>query len=73
MGVSTVNQPTLPTSPSSPKVALNLLAGLLAGLLLAVAVAAVRDLLDDRVRADEDDLGAPVLGRLPRWTTVIAP
>lgn len=65
VGVSTVNQPTLPTSPSSPKVLLNLLAGLLAGLLLAVAVAAVRDLMDTSVRADDDDLGAPVLGRLP--------
>jgi capsular polysaccharide biosynthesis protein len=64
VGVSTVNPPTTPDSPSSPKVTLNLLAGLLAGLLLGVAVAAVRDLLDDRVREDED-LGAPVLGRLP--------
>lgn len=66
VGVSTVNQPSLPTSPSSPKVVLNLLAGLLAGLLLAVAVAALRDVLDTSVRADDDDLGAPVLGRLPK-------
>lgn len=66
VGVSTVNAPSLPTSPSAPKTTLNLLAGLLAGLLLAVALAAVRDLLDTSVRADDDDLGAPVLGRLPR-------
>ncbi|PUA81477.1 Wzz/FepE/Etk N-terminal domain-containing protein [Nocardioides currus] len=67
VGVSTVNQPSLPTSPSSPKIALNLLAGLLAGLALGIAVAAVRDLLDTSVRADEADaLGTPVLGRLPR-------
>lgn len=65
VGVSTVNAPSLPTSQSAPKTTLNLLAGLLAGLLLAVALAAVRDLLDTSVRAD-DDLGAPVLGRLPR-------
>ena len=66
VGVSTVNAPSLPTSPSAPKTTLNLLAGLLAGLLLAVALAAVRDLLDTSVRADDDELGAPVLGRLPR-------
>jgi non-specific protein-tyrosine kinase len=66
VGVSTVNEPSLPTSPSSPRSTLNLLAGLLAGLLLALAVAAVRDLLDGTVRADDDALGAPVLGRLPR-------
>ena len=66
VGVSTVNAPTLPTDPSSPRTTLNLLAGLLAGLLLGLAVAAVRDLMDTSVRADDDDLGAPVLGRLPR-------
>ena len=66
VGVSTVNSPSLPAGPSSPKYMLNLLAGLLAGLLLALAVAALRDLMDTSVRADDDDLGAPVLGRLPR-------
>lgn len=66
VAVSVVNQPSLPTSPSSPRTTLNLLAGLLAGLLLGLAVAAVRDLLDGTVRADDTDLGAPVLGVLPR-------
>jgi polysaccharide biosynthesis transport protein len=54
----------VPSSPSSPKPALYLAAGLLVGLLLGALLALVRDLRDDRVRGKADlepSLGAPVI------------
>src|SRR4051794_14171798 len=58
---------TSPTSPSSPKVSLNLAAGVVLGLGLGILVALGREALDTRVRGAEDvaDLTRlPVLGSL---------
>jgi capsular exopolysaccharide synthesis family protein len=58
--------PTHPASPSFPK---NIAAGLAGGLMLAVAVALLRERLDDRLTAPdelEEILGAPILAMVPR-------
>jgi capsular exopolysaccharide synthesis family protein len=63
----------LPTRPASPRHLLNVGAGAFVGLLLAMAVAFVRDRSDDRLRGREDlaeRLDRPVLAsipKLPRW------
>src|SRR5215469_12078390 len=54
----------LPSSPSSPKYLVDILAALIVGLGLSIGTAAIRDHLDDRCRgtADlEEQTGAPVL------------
>lgn len=51
-------------SPSSRHVPLTLLAALAGGLLLGVAVALLRELTDSRIR-HEEQLSAPILGRVP--------
>ena len=67
-GVQIVRAASVPTGPASPKVATNLLAGLLLGLVLAVAAAYLQDALDKRL-LDEADIesafGAPLLGIVP--------
>ncbi|RIA35348.1 capsular exopolysaccharide synthesis family protein [Hephaestia caeni] len=66
--VSVVDEASVPTEPSSPKLALNLALALLAGLAVAGAVVFVREQLDDAIRAPEDvehKLGLPVLGAIP--------
>lgn len=63
----TVAQP--PAEHSSPKLLLNTLLAVFLGLLLALAVALLKELADRRVRAPEDAvaaLGLPVLGILPK-------
>lgn len=64
LGIATVDPPTRPATPASPLPLLNLLSGLLTGLILGVGVAAVRDVLDTRLRP-LDRIDAPVLGALP--------
>lgn len=57
-----------PTSPESPPTALYIFAGALLGLGLGVSAAVLREILDRRVRDDEDAgaiAGAPVLGHIP--------
>lgn len=59
----------LPTAPSSPKVKLSLIAGLLAGLLVGVGAAFLFHALDPRLRREEqlrDRFATPVLARIPR-------
>lgn len=61
-----------PLSPSSPKKALYLAGGLLAGLVLGIAAAIVRDRRDDRVHGPGDlehSVGAPVLATVPSSAT----
>ncbi len=61
--------PTDPASPSFPK---NLAAGLAGGLAIAVAVAFLRDRMDDRLTTPEGFaaiLGAPILALVPHWTS----
>jgi capsular exopolysaccharide synthesis family protein len=57
-----------PLAPSSPRLALNLLAALAAGVVIAAAAVMVRELLDDAVRVPEEvesKLGVPLLGVIP--------
>jgi succinoglycan biosynthesis transport protein ExoP len=64
--VSVTSPARLPTDPVSPRKRLYLAVGILAGLMLGVGGALVREGLDKRIRSDDDAtvLGAPVLGRI---------
>ncbi len=60
---------TLPVAPTSPNVALNLIIGALAGLVLGALVAFAYDYFDTSVKTLEDaerHLGLPVLGVIPQ-------
>lgn len=60
----------LPTSPSSPDHARNLLLALFLGLALGIALAFLRERLDDRFRGHSDverATGAPVLATVPKF------
>lgn len=63
--VSTLQDATLPEEATSPRPLLNLLGGLVAGLLLGVVLAVLRDLFDQRVRRADDIRG---LGLVPLGT-----
>lgn len=59
----------LPSSPSSPKTKLTILAGLLGGLLLGIGAAFTFHMIDPRMRREEqlrELFGVPVLARIPR-------
>lgn len=59
----------IPTQPASPSFGKNIAAGLAGGLVLAVAVALVRERLDDRLGAPDElerILDAPILAIVPR-------
>jgi polysaccharide biosynthesis transport protein len=68
-----IQPPAVPTSPASPRHLLNVGLGAFVGLVLAMAVAFVRDRSDDRLRGREDlaeRLDRPVLATIPklsRW------
>jgi polysaccharide biosynthesis transport protein len=67
-GLELVTPATAPTSPSSPKPAQNALLGLVAGLILGIGAAFLRDNLDDTLttgEAVERVGGAPVLVTVP--------
>lgn len=69
VNLSVVQQAYAPSSPSSPKVVMNLAIGLAAGILLGVAAAIVKDLMDTRIRQDSDAtaiMDVPVLGTVTR-------
>lgn len=66
--ISTIREATIPAAPVSPRPALNIVLGLLAGLVLGIGIAVVRDLLDTRMRtvADVETItGASVIGTIP--------
>jgi capsular exopolysaccharide synthesis family protein len=66
--ISIVDRADPPMRPSSPKLSLNLLLSLLAGIAIAAAVVFVREQMNDAVRAPEDierKLNLPVLGVIP--------
>lgn len=63
--VSTVKDAVTPTSPSSPKKALNLALGVLLGLGLGLALAIVRQIFDTTIKTEEDLLGLTLLSAIP--------
>ncbi len=58
----------VPSSPSSPKWKLNILVGIVGGLILGVFAALLKDVLSKRIQ-DDDELSeyidAPIIGRIP--------
>lgn len=73
--VRVVEHAVLPAGPVSPKPRRNLTLGAMVGLFLGLGLAFVRQLLDKKVRADDDVgqiLGAPILSRVPRLPDVSA-
>lgn len=66
--VNVVDSAKVPTSPSGPKRPLYIAVGFLAGLFAAVAFVVIADMLNTKVRGEEDleeFLGIPVIGRIP--------
>lgn len=69
--VSILNPATVPTEPSSPRLLLNVLASILVGALLGVAMSVLAEMRDRRIRSASDimdALPAPVLGVLKEDT-----
>nr|WP_073293791.1 Wzz/FepE/Etk N-terminal domain-containing protein [Parolsenella massiliensis] len=66
--VNVVDSAKVPTAPSGPKRPLFMAIGLLGGLFVAVAIVVVSDMLNTKVRDQEELeelLGVPVIGRIP--------
>jgi len=66
--MTVLDRATVPVSPVSPNLLRNLLVALVLGIGLALALAVVRETLDDRLRSSEDvenKLGVPLLGVTP--------
>lgn len=66
--VNVVDSAKVPTAPSGPKRSLFMAIGLLGGLFVAVAIVVVSDMLNTKVRDEEELeelLGLPVIGRIP--------
>lgn len=66
--VNVINAASAPTSPSGPKRPLYTLVALLVGLFLTVAIVVIADMVNTKVRSDEDVeelLGIPVVGHFP--------
>lgn len=66
--VNVVDSAKVPTAPSGPKRPLFMAIGLLGGLFVAVTIVVVSDMLNTKVRDEEELeelLGLPVIGRIP--------
>ncbi len=66
--ITLVDRAEVPTKPSSPKLALNILLAFVAGLLLAAVAVALREIFDGSIRSPEDveaKIGLPLLGLIP--------
>ncbi|MFO1388214.1 chain length determinant protein EpsF [Cellvibrio sp.] len=66
--VSILNTATVPTRATTPRTSMNLVLGVLTGVLLGLAVALCREWMDRRVRSSNDleqALGLPVLASIP--------
>lgn len=65
---TSLTPPRCPPTPAAPSARSTLPSGLLAGLFAAVAIVVVADMLNTKVRGEEDLeelLGVPVIGRIP--------
>ena len=65
-----VSYPTLPTRPNYPSKRRNTLLGMLLGAFLMVAYLVIRELLDTRVRSEqelEEKFGIPIIGTIPNF------
>lgn len=70
--VSVVDRAEPPIKPTSPRLGLNLAIAMMLGLLIASAVAILRELLDDRVQNATDieaKFGLPALGMIPQFAS----
>lgn len=68
--VTTLEAAKLPSSPSTPNTKRNVLLGLMAGFVSAIAAVVLFELLDDRIKRPEDIeevLGLPLLGIVPNF------
>ncbi|MET3644502.1 MULTISPECIES: Wzz/FepE/Etk N-terminal domain-containing protein [Streptococcus] len=68
--VTTLEAAKLPSSPSTPNTKRNVLLGLMAGFVSAIAAVVLFELLDDRIKRPEDVeevLGLPLLGIVPNF------
>ena len=66
--VNAIDQAQAPESPSGPNRPLYVAVALMAGLFVAIAIVVVADMLNTRVRSQEEVeelLGIPVIGRIP--------
>lgn len=66
--VNVVDSAQVPESPSGPNRVLYIAVGFLAGLFIAVAIVVIDDMLNIKIRGQEDLeelLGIPVIGRIP--------
>ena len=57
------------TEKVSPKTSVNLIIGLFVGLVLAIFIIALKEMLDKRIKSEEDverELNVPVLGSIPK-------
>ncbi len=66
--VNAIDRATVPASPSGPNRTLYVAVAFMAGLFLAVAIVVVADMLNTKVRSEdevEELLGIPVVGRIP--------
>ena len=66
--VTVTQRASVPTTPISPRMDLNIGLGLLAGILLGLVLMALREALDTRLKGERDVTAvttAPVLGRIP--------
>lgn len=73
--IRTIDQAAIPLSPSSPNLRLNLLLGMIVGLMLGVGVAFVQEYLDNSIKSPEDverHTGLPSLGIVPDIASLAA-
>ena len=67
--VSILSKANCTAETDSPRTIMNLFAGLILGLVLAIIIAALREIFDKRIRTEEDvekELGVPVLGSIQK-------
>lgn len=68
-GAEVVRRASIPTDPAVPRPRLSALLGLLLGLTLAIGTALLRELLDRRIKDEDDTLaafGLPILATIPK-------